>query len=124
MNGYMQFVPWILCAVTAAWFGLLARSEKRGWLLWTLGGGAFALVASTIVIGLGNAVFIPYSSNAVTRFHIEITATACVLVALLGWLFTMKLHGHHRSLLARFFPAPQRQASIAPKSPSQNPAQK
>lgn len=90
----------MLCASTAVWFGFLARRANRGWLVWTIGGALFALVASTIVIGLGNAAHIPMSHAADVRFKFEIVALACLLVFALGWLFTLPLHGSHRPVWA------------------------
>jgi hypothetical protein len=98
MNETMRIMPWIICAITAAAFGWLAHRSKRGALLWSIGGGLLALVVSTIVLGLGNAVFIPISRQAEASFRIQIVALACLLVAILGWVLTFPLHSHHRPL--------------------------
>jgi hypothetical protein len=101
MTGTTRLVPWLFCLATAVWFGWLARSNGRNWVLWALGGGLFGLAITTIVLGLGHAVFVPISHEAYVRFAVGIVATAAVVVLLLGWVFTANLHGHHRSIWAR-----------------------
>jgi hypothetical protein len=101
MTGAMRMIPWVLCTLTAVWFAWLAFRAGRGWLLWAIGGGLFALVTSTAVLGLGDAAYIPISHQAHLRFQLGIVATACVLVILLGWVFTAHLHGQHRSIWAQ-----------------------
>ena len=88
MNG----VPWLVAVVTAIWFGFAAQRAERNWVLWSLGGGLFALVASTIVFGLGHAAAMPFSDQERTRLHLQWTGEAVVLIGIMGWLFTLGLH--------------------------------
>jgi len=84
-------IPWLLALVTALWFGWMARRAERNWVLWGLGGAAFALVTSTIVFGLGQAASIPFSQSQRAALHLEWTVVAVVLIGLLGGLMTLGL---------------------------------
>jgi len=97
----MRLVPWAFCLATAIWFGWQARRAGRNWELWAFGGGGFALVVSTIVIGLAHAGIIPISHAEHVRLDFGSAALAAILVLALGWGFTANLHGQHRPLLAR-----------------------
>jgi len=101
MEGNMQFVPWVLCILVGLWFALLARRTARNWVLWMVGGAAFTLVVSTIVVGLNHAVLLPISHEASTWYCIRTIVQATVLVFALGWLFTMGLHGQHIPLVSK-----------------------
>lgn len=92
MNDEMMAVPWLLAVGTAVWFGFAAKRAERNSALWSLAGGLFALVVSTIVFGLGHAAAMPFSDQARARLHLQWTAEAVVLIGLLGWLFTLGLH--------------------------------
>jgi len=92
--GSMMAVPWFLAAATALWFGITAKRAERNSVLWSLGGGLFALVISTIVFGLGHAAGIPFSEQQRARLHVEWTTEAVVLIGILGWLFTLGLYRH------------------------------
>ncbi|HEV2208307.1 MAG TPA: hypothetical protein VG167_05990 [Verrucomicrobiae bacterium] len=85
-------IPWILTAITAIWFGAMARRAERNWVLWGLGGGFFALVTSTIIFGLGHAASIPFSQRDVAGMHFKWAAISVVVIGVLGWLFTLGLH--------------------------------
>ena len=50
------------------------------------------LVVTTLVVGLGQATFIPFYSAAVVPFRMKAAALAILLVAGIGWLFTGTLH--------------------------------
>jgi hypothetical protein len=90
----VSFVPWALAAATAAWFGWMAGRNGRNWALWALGGGLFALVASTIIFGLGHASATPFSDQERTKLHYEWTVLSIVVIAVVGWLFTTPFHRH------------------------------
>lgn len=96
---YLAFLPWLAAVVTALWFGWLARRNGVGWVLWACGGACFGLVTTAIVLGLGEAAFIPMSHAAVVHFKIRCVSVTVILLAALGWIFTAGLHGHHLPLL-------------------------
>ena len=84
-------IPWILAVATAIWYSFTARRAGRNAVLWSLAGGLFALVVSTIVMGLGNAAAMPFSDQQRSRLHLQWTGEAVVLIGILGWLFTLGL---------------------------------
>jgi|ERR1051325_2799168 hypothetical protein len=112
---FIRIVPWILGLITALWFGRMAKSAGRNWLGWALGGGFFALVVATIVLGVGQATSIPFSELDRTIGRIECTAVAVVVIGVLGWLCTTPLHRQHRAFW------PQANKPAAPGSTSQPP---
>jgi hypothetical protein len=95
----LSFIPWLMAALTAVWFGWLAKTAGRNSTLWAVGGAAFALVVSTIVIGLGQAVSIPYSDSQRTADHVKWIASAVGLIAVLGWFLTSGIHRKNMALL-------------------------
>ena len=101
MEGNMRFVPWILCILVGVWFGTLAQRTARNWVLWMLGGALFALVVSTIVVGLNHATFLPISHEMYVAYCIRTILEATALVLALGWLFTAGLHGQAAPLVAK-----------------------
>jgi len=84
----MQTVPWAFALVTAVWFGMKARAAGRNWLGWALGGGVFALTATTFVLGVSQAAFIPLSQTAVVWFRIKSVAAAALMVGAVGCFLT------------------------------------
>jgi len=128
----MTVVPWLLAVVTAIWFGFVGHRAERNFVLWSLGGGLFALVASTIVLGLGYAAAMPFSDQERTKLHLRWTGEAVVLIGILGWLFTFGLHrqglrfaDHAKPSATTTQPPPGRLgASLeAPKAPPPPPKQ-
>ena len=91
----LAFLPWLLATLAAMWFGWMAYRADRSPTLWAVGGATFALVTSTIVLGLGQAVSIPYSDQDRAVEQAEWVVTAVALIAVLGWVLTLSLHGHH-----------------------------
>ncbi|HWX19493.1 MAG TPA: hypothetical protein VN578_06260 [Candidatus Binatia bacterium] len=91
----LMTIPWLLALATGIWFGFQARKAGRNWLLWGLGGAFFALVVTTILFGLGEAAAIPFSDAEKASLHKKWTAAALIIIAALGWLFTMPLHRSH-----------------------------
>jgi len=87
----MQMLPWSFSLATAIWFGMMARRAGRNWVPWALGGALFALVTTTVILGVSQAAFIPLSHGAVVRFRIKTVAAACLIVGFLGWLLTLSL---------------------------------
>lgn len=87
-------MPWLFAVATAGWFGWMARRAGRSWALWAVGGGAFGLVVSTLMIGLGLAMSIPYSEHQVASDAFKWIVVALLLVSGVGWLLTAGLHRH------------------------------
>ena len=52
------------------------------------------LVVTTIVLGLGQATFIPFSTQEIAPFRLKVAGLAILLVLCVGWLFTGSLHRH------------------------------
>ena len=94
-------IPWPIAAATAAWFGLMAHKAGKNSVVWAIGGGVLALVVTTVVVGLGQATFMPYDTEEIATFRLKMAVLALVLVFCLGWLFTGTLHEHIRELLKR-----------------------
>lgn len=114
-NEIIGWIPWPVAAATAAWFVFMAHKAGKNRLLWALGGGILGLVVTTLVIGLGQATFIPFYSAEVAAFRIKVAVLAILLVAGIGWLFTGSLHRH---LLA----ARRQAAAPIPEPPAKPPA--
>jgi hypothetical protein len=51
----------------------------------------FALVTTTLILGVAEAAFIPLSHEAVVRFQAATATTALLVVAVFSWLFTLNL---------------------------------
>ena len=115
-NDIIGTIPWPVAVATAVWFGVMAYKAGKNRVLWAIGGGLLGLVVTTVVLGLGQATFIPYSTEEIVPFRIKATALAILLVLGAGWLFTGSLHRH---LLASFkrSPAPAPEALSKPPAP-------
>ena len=96
-NAIIGFVPRPVAAATAVWFGVMAYKSGKNNVLWAIGGGVLGLVLTTLIMGLGQATFIPYHTGEIAPFRLKLTAAAVVVVFCVGWLFTGALH---RRLLA------------------------
>jgi uncharacterized membrane protein YidH (DUF202 family) len=88
-------IPWLLTIITAGWFWWMAKRAERSVTLWAVGGAAFGLVISTIVLGLGHAASIPFSDHERTVDQIKWTAAAVFIIGVGGWTLTSGLHRHH-----------------------------
>jgi hypothetical protein len=93
-NVIIGVIPWPVAAITAIWFGVMAFKARKNAALWAIGGGLLGLVVTTLVMGLGQAAFIPYTSGQESMFRVKIAAFAIFVVFCLGWLFTGSLHPH------------------------------
>src|ERR1035437_4524562 len=100
-NSIIGMIPWPVAAATAAWFGLMAYKAGKNCVVWAIGGGLMALVATTVVVGLAQATFIPYYTGEIAMLRLKVAVAALLLVFCLGWLFTGTLHQHIRELLKR-----------------------
>jgi hypothetical protein len=114
-NAIIGWIPWPVAAGAAVWFGMMARKAGKNTALWAVGGGILGLVVTTIVMGLGQATFIPFYHAEIAPFRIKMAALAILLVGGIGWLFTGSLH---RQLLASL----KRPAASAPDAPAKPPA--
>lgn len=72
----------------------MAFRAGRSWYGWALGGALFALVTSTIVLGVSHAMFLPMSRASADAYQIKSLAVTLVVVLALGWLLTISLHRH------------------------------
>lgn len=113
-NEIIGFVPWPVAAATAVWFGVMAYKSGKNIVLWAIGGGVLGLVLTTLILGLGQATFIPYHTGEIALFRLKLTAAAVIVVLCVGWLFTGTLH---RRLLAAW-----RNRTSAPEPASKPPA--
>ena len=122
-NSIIGMIPWPIAAATAAWFGLMAYKAGKNCVVWAIGGGLMALVATTLVVGLAQATFIPYYTGEIATLRLKVAVAAVLLVLCLGWLFTGTLHQHIRELLKRGtesaakVPPPVPAPTVTPQSP-------
>jgi hypothetical protein len=116
-NSFVGAIPWAVAAATAVWFSLMAFKAGNSKVLWGIGGGLMGLVVTTIILGLGQATFIPFCTEQLAPFRLKVAGLAILLVACVGWLFTGGLHRH---LLA--FLKPQGAAPPTPVAPAKPPA--
>jgi hypothetical protein len=113
-NSIIGLIPWPVALATALWFGVMAaRSEKNG-VLWAIGGGLLGLLVTSIVLGLGQATFMPFCTEAITPFRLRTAGLAILLILCVGWLFTGSLHRH---LLASLKLTTASAPPVPPKAP-------
>jgi hypothetical protein len=112
-NSIIGAIPWPVAIATALWFGFMAYKSGKSLVLWAIGGGLLGLIVTTIVLGLGQATFIPSYAAEIAPFRFKATALAILIVAGVGWLFTGTLH---RRLLSLEKP------SATPATPAAMPA--
>lgn len=85
---------WLFALGTAVWFGAMARRAGRNWFGWAVGGAIFALVASTLVLGVSHAMFLPVSHAAYSAYRAKSICAALLVIVTVGWLVTAGLHRH------------------------------
>jgi len=56
-------------------------------VLWAIGGGLMGLVVTTIILGLGQATFIPFDTQEIAPFRIKVWVSRAP-GRLRRWLFT------------------------------------
>lgn len=100
-NSIVGSIPWPVAVATAIWFGFMAYKSGKNCALWAIGGGLLGLVVTTIVLGLAQATFIPYSTEEIAPFRFKVALLAIFLVLCVGWLFTGTLHRHLLAALKR-----------------------
>jgi hypothetical protein len=114
-NDIVGWIPWPVAAAAAIWFGVMAYTSAKNFVLWAIGGGLLGLVLTTIVMGLGQATFIPFYTAEIPAFRLKLGAVAVVLVLCVGWLFTGTLH-------RRLFASWKQRAEPKPESTAPPPA--
>jgi hypothetical protein len=116
-NSIVGSIPWPVAAATAIWFGMMAYKAGKNCALWAIGGGLLGLVLTTIVMGLAQATFMPYSTGEIAPLRFKLAVLAILLVLCVGWLFTGTLHRHLLAALKQTAaPAPQ-EAPAKPATP-------
>src|SRR5258708_28269953 len=79
-----MIAPWILSILTAIWFGTMGHKAGGHWLRWALNGALFALAASTLVLGVCNASFIPRSPEEYVSNQVKSVVLSFLPVVLVG----------------------------------------
>src|SRR5690242_1354693 len=97
-------VPWLFALVTAAWFWWMADRAHRTRTLWAVGGGAFGLVFSTLVLGLGRSRRMAFSEHQRSISDLKWELAAAVVIFIGGWIVTAGLHRYHLALWRKFRP--------------------
>ncbi len=115
-NDIIGSIPWPVAVATAIWFGVMARKADKNLVLWAIGGGLLGLVVTTILLGLAQATFMPFSTGEIVPFRLKMAGLAILFVAGVGWLFTGSLHRHLLAALKRSALPP------APAVPAKPPA--
>ena len=115
-NSFVGSIPWAVAAGTAVWFGLMAFRSGKSTVLWSIGGGLMGLVVTTVILGLGQATFIPFSTQEIAPFRLKVAGLAIFVVVCVGWLFTGGLHRHLLAFLKPPSAAPP--APVVPAKPS------
>jgi hypothetical protein len=118
-NAIIGWIPWPVAVGAAVWFGVMALKAGKNSVLWAVGGGILGLVVATIVMGLGQATFIPFYSAEIAPFRIKMAALAVLLVVAIGWLFTGSLHRHLLASLKAGPPPPEVPAKASAPAPKQ-----
>lgn len=116
-NSIVGLIPWPVAAATAIWFGVMAYKAGKNCALWAIGGGLLGLVLTTIVMGLAQATFIPYSTEEIAPLRFKVALLAILLVLCVGWLFTGTLHRHLLAALKRTAAPPPPEAPAKPATP-------
>jgi hypothetical protein len=96
----------------------MANRAGRTRTLWAVGGGAFGLVASALLIGLGRAQSIAFSDHERGASELKWQAAALVVIVVGGWILSSGLHRHHLAIWRRI---KSRSATVEPPSPAPKP---
>ncbi len=80
----LMIAPWIFSIVTAIWYGIMGHKADGHWLRWALGGAFFALAASTLVLGVCIAAFIPRSPEEYASNQVKSLVLAFLPILLVG----------------------------------------
>jgi hypothetical protein len=120
-NSIVGSIPWPVAVATAIWFGVMAYKAGKNCALWAIGGGLMGLALTTIVLGLAQATFIPFSTDEIAPFRFKVALLAILLVLCVGWLFSGSLHRHLFTALKRNEPPPLPQTPAKPATPAVKP---
>ena len=120
-NSIVGLIPWPVAVATAIWFGVMAYKAGKNCALWAIGGGLLGLALTTIVLGLAQANFIPFSTDEITPFRFKVAAVAILLVLGVGWLFTGSLHRHLLAAWKRGTAPRPPETAAKPPAPSLKP---
>ena len=79
-----MIAPWIFVVLAAVWFAWLGYKADGRWIRWSVGGALYALVATTMVIGLSDAAFIPVSHEAEASHGLKKMILASLPILVVG----------------------------------------
>jgi hypothetical protein len=116
-NVIIGLIPWPVAAATATWFGVMAYKARKNSVLYAIGGGLVGLVITTLVMGLGQAAFIPFTSGEESMFRMKMAAVALLIVVCIGWWFTGSLHPRLLTPWRRIQEAPKDAGGALPAKP-------
>jgi hypothetical protein len=77
-------MAYFLAIVAGVGFALIARQAGRSIGLWGVSGALFGLFTSTIVLGLGHAIAVPYSDVVVAKYYWVSVLLAALLIGLVA----------------------------------------
>ena len=83
-NNIIGSIPWPVAVATSAWFGVMAYKAGKSVALWAIGGGLMGLVVTTIILGLGQATFLPFCTGDIAPFRIKVAGLAILVVEARG----------------------------------------
>ena len=74
--------------MTALWLGWVGWQANRNWFAWGFTGGLLGLIATTLIVGLAEAAYIPLSPDANFGFLLRSGLAAVVVIGAVGAIFT------------------------------------
>ena len=83
MNDF-RLPAYVISAVAAVWFAVMAHRFRKGVLLCCIGGAILGLCVSTICLGLANAVTLPYMPSELDRMKWVGIAASVVAIGIVG----------------------------------------
>ena len=89
--GELQSVPWLVAFATGAWCCVVAWRSRQSRVFWVIGGAVYALIVSTMVIGLFQAAFIPLRESAATWLAVKAIGISVLLIGIPGGFVTWQL---------------------------------
>ena len=92
-----MIAPWVFLILTGIWFGYIGYKADGRWIAWAIGGALFGLTASTMVIGLCDAAYIPLSHSEETMVQLKTMVFASLPMLLVGGCI-MLAHSRSRRL--------------------------
>ena len=81
---YSNLPAWLLSALCAAWFLLMAYKLRKGVALWCIGGAILGLCISGICLGLAHAVAVPYTPSDFRRLQSIGIIVAVLVIGITG----------------------------------------